>query len=323
MPNLPDQLLSRFSELVASETGLHFPRERWPDLERGVRSVACDVGAADGEAWLHQIFSKPLARAEIEILASALTVGETYFFREKRSFEILSERVLPPLIAARQANGRQLRIWSAGCCTGEEPFSIAIWLDRLLTEPSQWHITILGTDINPRFLQKAAVGIFSDWSFRDAPPWLKQCYFKPIGHHRYEILPRIKQMVTFAYLNLAEDVYPSLSNNTNGMDLIFCRNVLMYFSPERARSVIKRFHRALVDCGCLFVSAIEASAELFSQFRPEHSGDAMLYRKDERASQESATTVRHETRDACSPAGPPSFPLKGQPVSNVPSSLAT
>ncbi len=166
MPNLPDQLLSRFSELVASETGLHFPRERWPDLERGVRSVASDVGAIDAETYLQQILSKPLAREEIEVLASALTVGETYFFREKRSFEILSERVLPPLIAARQANEQQLRIWSAGCCTGEEPFSIAIWLDRLLTEPSQWHITILGTDINPRFLQKAAVGIFSDWSFR-------------------------------------------------------------------------------------------------------------------------------------------------------------
>src|SRR5258708_2814211 len=127
MPNLPDQLLSRFSQLIASEMGLHFPRERWPDLERGIRSAASDFGAADGEAWLHQIFSKPLARAEIEILASALTVGETYFFREKRSFEILSERVLPSLIAAREANERHLIICTAGWCTGEKPYSIAIW----------------------------------------------------------------------------------------------------------------------------------------------------------------------------------------------------
>ena|SRR5882724_5688583 len=329
MPNFPDQLLSRFSELVASEMGLHFPRERWPDLEKGIRSVAGDFGAPDGETCLRQILSKPLARAEIEILASALTVGETYFFREKRSFEILSERVLPPLIAARQASGRQLRIWSAGCCTGEEPYSIAIWLHRSLVEASQWHITILGTDINPRFLQKAAAGIFSDWSFRDAPPWLKQRYFKPIGQHRFEILPQIRQMVTFEYLNLAEDVYPSLFNNTNGMDLIFCRNVLMYFSPERARKVIDGFHHALVNCGWLFVSAVEASAELFSQFLPEHSGDAVLYRKMERPSPGSTTSVRLETEDAPnsrddtgSLAPLPVFPQDDLPERSTPAPLA-
>src|SRR5438105_402450 len=139
MPRLPDHLLFQFSELVAGEMGLHFPPERWPDLERGLRSVTSDFGAPDAEACLQRILSKPLSRQEIEILASALTVGETYFFREKWSFEILSHRVLPALVAERQGNARRLRIWSAGCCTGEEPYSIAIWLDRELAEPSQWH----------------------------------------------------------------------------------------------------------------------------------------------------------------------------------------
>src|SRR6266478_3226320 len=284
--SLPDQLLSRFSRLVASKMGLHFPPERWQDLEKGIRSVASDFGAPDAETCLEQMLSKPLAKEQIEILASALTVGETYFFRETRSFGILSEQVLPQLIAARQGNERRLRIWSAGCCTGEEPYSIAISLDRILPKPSQWHITILGTDINPRFLQKAAAGVFSDWSFRDAPPWVKQRYFKQVGPHQFEILPRIKQMVTFAYLNLAEDLYPSLCNNTNAMDLIFCRNVLMYFSAEMAKRVIHGFHHALVDSGWLFVSAVEASAELFPQFCEEGE---VLYRKMERPSPGPAT----------------------------------
>src|SRR5258706_10859034 len=293
--SLPDHLLLQFSELVASQMGLHFPRERWPDLEKGIRSFAsesCD--APDVETCLKQILSKPLARHQIETLACALTVGETYFFRDKRSFEILGERVLPPLIAARQGNERRLRVWSAGCCTGEEAYSIAISIDRILPSPSQWHITILGTDINPRFLQKAADGIFSDWSFRDAPPWLKQTYFTQVGPHRFEILPRIKQMVTFAYLNLAEDVYPSLSNGTNAMDLIFCRNVLMYFSPQRATKVIHSFHRALVDSGRLFVSAVESSTELFYQFLAEHSADAVLYQKAGSPERQSAASFPHD-----------------------------
>ena len=267
--SLPDQLLLQFSELVAREMGLHFPRERWPDLEKGIRSAALEFGAPDAETCLQQWISKPLAIAEIELLASTLTVGETYFFRDNPSFELLRERVLPAVIAARHGSERRLRIWSAGCCTGEEPYSIAISLDRTLPDPSRWHVVILATDINPRFLQKAAEGIFSDWSFRDAPPWLKETYFKQAGPNRFEILPRIKQMVTFAYLNLAEDVYPSLANGTNAMDLIFCRNVLMYFSPERAARVVHGLRRALIDSGCLFVSTVEASSELFSQFLPE------------------------------------------------------
>ena len=106
MPRLPDHLLFQFSELVARQMGLHVPRERWPDLEKGIRSVASEFfDAPDAETCLQQILSKPLARQEIEILACALTVGETYFFRDKRSFEILGERVLPPLIAARHGNG--------------------------------------------------------------------------------------------------------------------------------------------------------------------------------------------------------------------------
>src|SRR6266568_5366619 len=247
---LSDQLLSQLSECVTSQLGLHFPRARWRDLEIGIRSSSRDFGTPDAESCARWLLSAPLTKNQIEILASELTVGETYFFREPRSFAILGERILPELLRVRQGAERRLRIWSAGCCTGEEPYSIAISLDRTLPDPSRWHVVILATDINPRFLQKAAEGIFSDWSFRDAPPWLKETYFKQAGPDRFEILPRIKQMVTFAYLNLAEDVYPSLSNGTNAMDLIFCRNVLMYFSPERAARVVYGLRRALIDSGC-------------------------------------------------------------------------
>ncbi len=152
-------------------------------------------------------------------------------------FEALEDRILPELIRSRSVGNRRLRIWSAGCATGEEPYSIAIALRRALPVPEDWRITILATDINPHILRKASAGVYGEWSFRNAPPWLKGTWFRPKKDGKLEILPEIRKMVSFAYLNLAEDIFPSPVNNTNAMDLIFCRNVLMYFAAERAQEI--------------------------------------------------------------------------------------
>jgi chemotaxis protein methyltransferase CheR len=276
---LSEQLLSQLSEFVAAQMGLYFPRERWPELERGLQSAAREFGAANAEACARWLLAAPLTRNQIEILAADLTVGETYFFRDQRSFEILGEQVLPELMRARSGAEKRLRIWSAGCCTGEEPYSIAIWLDRVLPGLQQWHVTILATDVNPRFLRKAAAGVFREWSFRGAPPWLKESYFVPVDAQRFELLPRIRERVKFAYLNLAQDTYPSLATDTNAMDLIFCRNVLMYFAPEQAGTVITKLYRALIDAGWLIVSPSETSSQLFCQFASMHFDGAILYKK--------------------------------------------
>jgi len=281
---LSDQWLSQLSKSIADQAGLYFPPERWSDLERGIQSAAPLLGCRDAASCAQLLLSEPLKKEQIEILATALTVGETYFFREKRSFEILSEQILPELIRARQGSDRRLRIWSAGCCTGEEPYSIAILLDRILPDLRQWHVTILATDVNPNFLKKASIGVFSEWSFRNPPTWLKDNYFRQVDKNHFEILPRIKERVTFAYLNLAEDIYPSLTNNTNAMDLIFCRNVLMYFAAETVKKAAHNFHRSLVDKGWLLISPTELSSELFPQFSSVHFEGAILYQKGEKVS---------------------------------------
>ncbi len=208
-------------------------------------------------------------------------VGPAHPKGEKRSFEILAEQIFPAMARGRQGAERRLRIWSAGCCTGEEPYSIAILLDRVLPDLGQWNVTILGTDVNSHFLQKASAGVYSDWSFRDSPAWLQKNYFNQVGERHFEIIPRIKEKVVFSYLNLAEDAYPSLANNTNAMDLIFCRNVLMYFTTEKIKQVALNFHRSLVDTGWLFVSPAESSPELFSPFCPVPFQGAILYQKGE------------------------------------------
>lgn len=276
---LPDSLLLRLSGFVESQIGLHFPKERWRDLERGIAAAARESGYKEVQAYIHWLLAAPLTRTQIEGLASHLTVGETYFFREKRSLDILEQQILPELFRARTPTEKHLRIWSAGCCTGEEPYSIAMLLDRLIPDLEKWNVTILATDINPQFLRKAAQGVYGEWSFRDTPGWLKERYFTKRQDGRFEIQPRIRRMVTFSYLNLAEDAYPSLVNSTNAMDLILCRNVLMYFAQERAKKVVDKLHRSLVDGGWLITSPAETSTVLFSAFAAVEFSGAFLYRK--------------------------------------------
>ncbi|KVW94800.1 CheR family methyltransferase [Thiobacillus denitrificans] len=278
-PTLPDSLLSALSALLAARIGLHFPKERWGDLERGIAAAAAAFDMPDAASCAQRLLSAPLTHSEIEILASHLTVGETYFFREPRSLDGFEQHILPALLHARAHNTRRLRIWCAGCCTGEEPYSIAMLLDRLIPDHETWNVTLLATDINPLFLRKAAEGEYGEWSFRATPDWIRARYFKRKRNGRYELHPRIRKKLTFSYLNLAEDVYPSLSNNTNAMDVIFCRNVLMYFTAERASAVVEQLYRSLVDGGWLIVSPAETSSALFSRFTSVAFAGATLYRK--------------------------------------------
>jgi chemotaxis protein methyltransferase CheR len=243
--------------------------------------AAEEFGFGDAGACADWLLTEPLTKAQLRALASHLTVGETYFFREKRTFEVLAESVLPQLMRLRRNSGRRLRLWSAACCTGEEPFSLAILLHQFIPDLADWHVMILATDINERFLQKAAAGFFGKWSFRESPPWFKQRYFRLAGDGRYEILPEIKKMVTFANLNLVEDNYPALATDTNAMDVIFCRNVLMYFTLPQAVKAVRNLRCALVDDGWLAVSPCEASQTLFSRFAPANFPGAILYQKSD------------------------------------------
>ena len=278
-------MVSELSELIAAQMGLHFPQERWRDLERGVGSAAREFGFPDAESCGRWLLSSPLTRSQVETLASHLTVGETYFFRDIKSFEVLEEHVLPELIRSRQGREKRLRIWSAGCATGEEAYSIAILVSKAIPNWKDWQITILGTDINPRSLQRALKGVYSGWSFRGTSQCIRERYFRGNTEGRLEILPHLKEMVMFSYLNLVEDTYPSLVTNTSAMDVIFCRNLLMYFAPEQAWRVIQNFYRSLVDGGWLLVSPTEASQVIDSLFVAVRFPEAIFYQKETDRSQ--------------------------------------
>jgi chemotaxis protein methyltransferase CheR len=277
---LADEVCHQARALIARRLGLDFPDSRRTNLEAGLLS-ACQAASVPAlETYLTWLTTLPAGSQEWRRLASYLTVGETYFFRDRASLEALEQHVLPSLIAAHRARGiRQLRVWSAGCATGEEPYSLAILLDRLVPDRRHWQVTILATDINPVALETAQRGLYRPWSFRDAPTWLRERYFYHHSAGTFELDPRIRRMVTFMPCNLADDSDLALVATRGSMDVILCRHVLMYFTHEAQRATVAQFQRALVPGGWLVVGAVEATAELLRPLLPMTFPGAILYRK--------------------------------------------
>ena len=272
--------LAQCSDVIAAQMGLHFPRARWRDLERGIRAAAREFGFADVEACIQWLISSPLTQRQIATLASHLTIGETYFFREPQVFALLEAQILPTLLRARQQSTRHLSIWSAGCATGEEPYSVAMSISKVIPDVREWDVTLFATDINPHFLHRASEGVYGEWSFRVTPACIKARYFARQPGGGLVILPAIQKMVQFAYLNLLDDVYPASLTSATAMDVIFCRNVLMFLAPEQAKKVVHKLYHALADGGWLIVSPSETSHVLFASFQTVNIPGATLYRKD-------------------------------------------
>ncbi len=282
--DIPDQLISRLSDFINLKIGLYFPENRWKELKRSMNAVARDFAgkydiADDPVSCAEWLLSSPATQEQLDILAKHLTIGETYFFRDKNLFQTLRQNILPELIAGCRETGKPLRIWSAGCCTGEEPYSIAILADQMMPERN---ITILATDLNTLFLRKAEQGIYTRWSFRDTPEWIIQKYFIRTDEKYFEISPYLKKMVRFSQLNLVDDIYPSVINSTHTMDIIFCRNVLMYFESDQRAEIIGRFFRSLSEKGWLIFSPSETPGVRHPGLHTVQFPNVTLYRKEVR-----------------------------------------
>ncbi len=219
------------------------------------------------------------AGSELRHLVNRLTVGETHFFRNRPQFDALRTRILPDLIGRAREKGRRLRIWSAGCSTGEEPYSIAMLLLELLPDIADWAVTILATDINVKSLDTAREGHYRNWSFREVEDYYRRRFFVE-EDKGWRLAPELCRMVTFRYLNLAEDIYPAVVNRTDELDLVICRNVMIYFNVDLSRETTRRFYGCLKDGGYLLVGHTEHSEMVYSRFRRHMLGSAIVYRKE-------------------------------------------
>ena len=255
--SLDPRLPARLAAQLEARFGLHIPRKRWGVLNRTLREFDREMGPAAATEHLRRLFARQDSAPELQALLRQVTVGETYFFRDRKLLSVLERQVLAPLVARRGSGEARLRIMSAGCSTGEEAYTLAIIVRRLLPDLARWKIDILGADVNDAALARARDGRYSSWSFRkewEEPP---RTLFDRESKARWRIRPELRAMVAFLHLNLAADAYPAAANDTAGLDLIVCRNVLMYFVPEVATAVIGRLRDCLVPGGCLVLGAGE------------------------------------------------------------------
>jgi chemotaxis protein methyltransferase CheR len=268
----------RFSELVHQRFGLSFTERRRSDLERGIRHAFAASTCTDLDEYYALLQDEAKGAMDRERLVNALTVSETHFFRNAGHFDALFTHILPRAIERRRTL-RTLRIWSAGCASGEEPYSIAMMLRILLPDVDEWSITILGTDINTESLDRARKGLYGQWAFREerAKQWRSR-FFIP-SDKRYELVDEVRNMVTFSRLNLMEDEYPSYETNTTLMDVIFCRNVTIYFSEYVTGQIVSRFYDALVDGGWLVVGHSEHTLGTYRRFQARSFPGAILYQR--------------------------------------------
>jgi chemotaxis protein methyltransferase CheR len=236
-------------------------------LEDRLRDTRLDV-----DAYLARLRSPDTARPELAVLARALTVGETYFFRGRDHFGALAERVLPERARARSP-GRPLRLLSAGCASGEEPYTLAMVAIEALGDAA-WPIAIDGLDVNPAVLERARAGRYSEWSLRETPADVRARWFANQGRE-WVLAEEIRRLVRFTEGNLLED-HPLLLQG--GYDVILCRNVLIYFTPQALIALVERLARALAPGGYLFLGHAETLRGISRSFHLISTHDTFYYR---------------------------------------------
>jgi chemotaxis protein methyltransferase CheR len=296
MADFAPDLLSSFIHEVASQTGIVI-RDR--DRATFAKKLADRVRASrqpDLQQYYDWLFAKPYelrdrqtARgAEWQCIVQQISITESYFFRDRGQFQLLREQILPQVIAERRqvadVTGQKprLRIWSAASSTGEEPYSLAILVWELIADLADWDICIIGTDINEAAIATARKAAYSDWSFRQVDPAIRDRYFK----HRissidkpWQLDPNIANLVTFHPLNLAQPDYPNSDLDLIDLDVILCRNVFIYLDGQTIRDILDRMAKTLNQTGYLLTAHAELQHQDTRAFKAQLCPQSVIYQR--------------------------------------------
>ena len=270
---LPFEEFRLIRDLVARVSGISFGDDQLYLVERRLRDRVLSLGLQTFEEYWQHLRYDPRASAELEEAIEALTLNETYFFREDYQLRSFREEILPD-VAQRARSRRSLSVWSAGCSTGEEVYTIAMLIleSRLF---AGWDVRVFGNDINRRVLQQARRGVYGKSAFRATPEHYRRDFFdeRADGAH---VRDEVRALCHFGHLNLLDDDRIPLVGR---VDAIFCRNVLIYFEPEARRRVIERFYERLQPGGTLLLGHSESLINLSTQFEIVHLREDLVYRR--------------------------------------------
>ncbi|WP_228061491.1 CheR family methyltransferase [[Phormidium] sp. LEGE 05292] len=309
-----EALIHCFIQLISQNTGLHIREEDKNTLTKKIWQRIKSLRISNPEDYYLFLEanneSKTLqgklghwsAKQEWKELVCLLTTGESYFFRDQGQFSLLRTKIFPEIIATKLQNSeitgnqkKSLRIWSAGCSTGEEPYSLAILIKELISNLENWNIVVLGTDINYQAIEKAKQGIYNPWSFRLVDPHLQIDYFQQ-QQNEWQIDTEIRQMVKLQQGNLLTDNFPDHNTEIHDMDLILCRNVFVYFEHQAITTVVKKFYDSLVPGGYLMTAHTELYGQNMGKFQVNVLPESVIYQRRQSKQLESGDSVQSEVK---------------------------
>jgi len=271
--DLPDDIFRQLRDELYRRTGMFFADSSKYLLQKRLSPRALQLNFDSFQKYFYFLQYDPRSEAEYDQIFDLVTTNETYFFREPAQLTAFSEEIVPDLLSKKPV--KKLRIWSAGCASGEEPYSIAI-----LLQESGWFknatIEIFGSDLNQSVLARARRGSYRENSFRATSQILREKYFKHQPDGSWQISDEIRNRVSFGRMNIYDPTRVSLLGY---LDVVFCRNVIIYFDDASKRTVINNFHHRLVDGGYLLLGHSESLISLSTQFKLKHLKNDMVYQK--------------------------------------------
>lgn len=271
---LSDCELQSISALIENECGFYLGVEKRTFLESRLRKRMDELGLKVARDYYDLLRNEGKRELELPTLLDRMMVCETSFFRNMAQFELLTEVVLPGLLNGKERTGsRLIRLWSAGCSTGQEPYSLVMCLDEALSDCGDWTIRVLASDLSFTALERAESGIYRRDQVGGMGAEYLENYFTE-DDRSYHIKDFVRREVIFNYHNLKHD------NGLRGLDVIFCRNVLIYFGVEQQRRVIEQLTRCLAPGGYLFLGHAESLQGLSSRFTMVHRNKGIAYRLD-------------------------------------------
>jgi chemotaxis protein methyltransferase CheR len=264
--------LQRFCAFLYARTGMQFGESKRYYIERRLFDRWAKTGSTSLEAYLGRLHSDP---AEVAQVISSFTVNETYFYREEHQLRALSSEILPEITAAHTP-GDKIRIWSVPCSTGEEAYSIAIWLLENWRMVDAYNIEIVGSDIDAAALEAARVGRYGERSLERLSPEVLEAYFKPLHRGGRQLISDLLESLSFTQANLV-DRDSVLAHGA--FDVIFCRNVLIYFDDASRGRASENLFDALTPGGFICLGHTESMARISSRFLTRRLADAIVYQR--------------------------------------------
>lgn len=273
-----DKTLVKIAELFHERSGWKMSDRDWGKFTTAIYARMNFFKIDNPVLYYQKLIMTPKGQTEEFFRLAAMMVNnETYFFRDKGHFSSLKNEIFPALIQAR-GQSKFLRIWSAGCSTGEEPYSLAILIRSILPDFAGWRVTILGTDISLEAIQKARLGLYKENSLRDIPVKERSLYFSKKGEE-WLLDEKYRQMVRFYQGNLVEDEFPSIATEFNHIDLIVCRNVFIYFHHAAIDKVVGKFEKTLNPGGVMLFGHGEVRIEGNPNLKAQLVSGALIYKK--------------------------------------------